>query len=88
MKKKQPKDFLRNKTAQIAREMKGEDQLHITSCILQKNGDRYVTVRDIASLDETPPTYIYSLIPFEEDPDVQEFFVRHKRLIESGFYDG
>ena len=68
--------------------MKGKDQFHITSCILQKDGERYITVRDIASLEEIPITYIYSLIPYEDDPDVRNFFIRHKRLIESGFYDG
>ncbi|MBM7697614.1 hypothetical protein JOD44_002780 [Salimicrobium jeotgali] len=45
-------------------------------------------MRDVGSLEETPTTYIYSLIPYEDDPDVQDFFIRHKRLIESDFYDG
>ncbi|MFB9861005.1 hypothetical protein ACFPFV_11645 [Salinicoccus siamensis] len=87
MEEKPSENFLMNEATQIIREMKGEGQLLITACVLQADGDRHITVSDIASLDESPITYIYSIILYEDDPDVQEFFIRHKRLIENGFYD-
>ncbi|SDJ73755.1 hypothetical protein [Salimicrobium halophilum] len=87
MEEKLSENFLMNEATQIIREMKGEGQLRITTCVLQADGDRYITVSDIASLNESPITYIYSMIPYEDDPDVQDFFIRHKKLIEAGIYD-
>lgn len=87
MEEKQPEAFLMNEAAQIMREMKGEGQFEIAACTLQTDGDRYITVRDVASLDEVPLTYIYSMLPYEDDLDLQDFFIRHKRLIEAGIYD-
>ncbi|MBM7697123.1 hypothetical protein [Salimicrobium jeotgali] len=83
MEEKQAEQFLKNEAAQVMRERKRKGQFHIMACTLQPDGDRYITVRDVASLEEAPTTYIYSLIPYtyEDDADVQDFFIRHKRLI-------
>ncbi|SIS53901.1 hypothetical protein SAMN05421687_10817 [Salimicrobium flavidum] len=89
MKHESAEAYLRWEKEQILREMTGLGRFQIEYCELLPDNDRHITLRDHTATDPEQATriYAYSTIPYEDDSDVQDFFIRHKRIIDEGIYD-
>ncbi|AKG05511.1 hypothetical protein AAV35_012595 [Salimicrobium jeotgali] len=81
------REFIDKENKKIILELAGQSRFEIIACLLMPDGDRLVTVVDHTTTEKLPYTYLYSEIPYTDDLDIQDLFIRHKHLIEDGTYD-